>query len=464
MKGKIMTERKKDLTTGPVFSQMLKYALPLMATGILQLLYNAADTIVVGRFSAESETSLAAVGSTGSLTTLILNLILGLSAGATVVVAQAYGAKDKEAVEKAVHTAMAISVIGGIIFGLIGFFGARTFLGLMDSPPDVIGKASLYMRICFIGVPVNVIYNFGSSILRATGDTKRPLIILSTTGIINVLLNLFLVVVFKMDVAGVAIATVVSQLLSAIAVVYILLRSDDWVKLSFSKLKIDKRQLAGILRMGIPSGIQSSMFGISNVIVQTAVNSLSTAMMAGNTIAANLGGFTYTVMNSFFHATLAFTGQSYGARNYSRVNRVLWIGIIQVTVVGLTVGCGELLFGEQLVGLYNKDPEVMGAAIYRMSIMLPTYFLCGIMEVVAASLRGMGCSVIPMISSVFGACLVRSGWILIVFEAYRTPLALYASYPVSWLSTLLLHTITLVIVKWRQRAVRVKDGPVAENI
>lgn len=443
-------QQKKDLTTGPVFSQMLRYALPMMLTGVLQLLYNAADTVVVGRFSLEAETSLAAVGSTGSLTTLILNLILGLSAGATVVVAQAYGAKDRDAVEKAVHTSMAISIVGGIIFGIIGFIGARQFLTWMDSPPDVIGKATLYMRICFIGVPANIVYNFGSSILRATGDTQRPLIILSSTGVINVLLNLLLVIVFKMDVAGVAIATITAQYLSAVAVVFILIRSDDWIRLSVSKIGIDRQSIMRIARMGIPSGVQGSMFSISNVIIQSAVNSFPTPLIAGNTIAANLGGFTYTVMNSFFHATLAFTGQSFGARKYRRVNRVLLIGVIQVTVFGLAMGLGELALGEQLAGLYNKEPEVIAAAIYRMSMLLPTYFICGIMEIFAGSLRGMGCSLVPMISSVFGACIIRSWWTIVVFGAFGTPFSLYISYPISWLVTLILHIITLIVVKKRQ--------------
>lgn len=450
--------QKKDLTSGPVFSQMLMYALPVMLTGVLQLLYNAADTVVVGRFSPTSESSLAAVGSTGALTSLILNVILGLSAGATVVVAQAYGAKDRDAVEKAVHTSIAVSIIGGIIFGLIGFFGAEFFLTLMDSPPDVIGKATLYMRICFIGVPANILYNFGSSILRAVGDTKRPLIILSSTGIVNVLLNLLLVIFFRLDVAGVAIATIAAQYLSAVAVVIILIRSEDWIRLSLRDIRVDKKAFLKMARVGIPSGVQGSMFAISNVIIQSAVNSLSTPMIAGNTIAANLGGFTYTVMNSFFHATIAFTGQSFGAKKYKRVNSVLWIGVLQVTFFGLAMGLGEVAMGEVLVGLYNKEPEVIAAAVYRMSILLPTYFICGIMEVFAGSLRGMGYSLVPMLSSVFGACIVRSWWVIVVFGATESRFWLYISYPVSWLITLFLHMITMVVVKKRQNTLLKKTA------
>ena len=367
-------------------------------------------------------------------------------------VAQTYGAKEREEVEKAVHTSIAVGIIGGILFAIVGFFGARFFLTLMDSPENVIGKAALYMRICFIGVPANILYNFGSSILRATGDTRRPLIILSSTGIVNVLLNLLLVIVFKLDVAGVAIATITAQYLSAVAVIILLVRSDDWIKLRIRNIGIDKRMLLRIARVGIPSGIQGSMFSISNVIVQSAVNSLPTHMIAGNTIAANLGGFTYTINNSFFHATLAFTGQSYGAKKYARINKVLAVGLIQVTVVGFAFGMGEFLLGETLAGLYNKDPQVIAAAVFRMSILLPTYFTCGIMEVLAGNLRGMGYSLVPMLSAVFGACIIRSWWTIVVFGTYGTPFSLYISYPISWLVTVLLHTITLIVVKRQQKA------------
>ncbi|MBQ9115411.1 MAG: MATE family efflux transporter [Clostridia bacterium] len=454
----ITTKKKKDLTEGSIFKGMIAYAVPLMLTGLLQLFYNAADTVVVGQFSAEAETSLAAVGSTGSLTTLILNLILGLSAGTTVVVAQRYGSKDYEGVERAVHTSIAVSVIGGLFFAMIGFFGARVFLGLMDSPPDVIGKATLYMRICFIGVPANVIYNFGSSILRATGDTKRPLIILSTTGMINVLLNLLLVIVFHLDVAGVAIATITSQYLSAIIIILILLNRNDCLKLDLKKLSIHKETMLVIVRVGLPSGVQGCMFSISNVLIQSAVNSLPTATIAGNTIAANLGGFTYTVMNSFYQAELAFAGQNYGAKRQDRVNASLWIGLAQVAVVGFSFGMGELLLGRQLAALYNSDPIIIEAAYYRMSMLLPTYFLCGMMEVMVGNLRGMGCSFVPMLSSVFGACIFRSGWILIVFERLGTPFSLYISYPISWLLTLVLHAITLAVVRSRHRTPSHEEG------
>lgn len=452
------TVKSKDLTEGPLFSRIFLYSLPMMLTGILQLLYNAADTVVVGRFSADSTTSIAAVGSTGSLTNLILNLILGLSAGTSVVVAQAYGAKNKRDVDNAVHTSMAISLVGGIFFAAIGFFGARYFLGLMDSPDDVIGKATLYMKICFLGVPASVIYNFGSSIVRATGDTKRPLIILSSAGVINVLLNLFFVIVFEMDVAGVALATIISQYVSAIAILCILIRTDDCIRFNPKRLRIEKGMALKIMRVGLPSGIQGCMFSISNVLIQSAVNVFPNEVIAGNTVGSNLEGFTYTVMNSFHHATLAFSGQNYGAKKYHRLNRILLYSLIQVTAVGLIFGFGELALGRQLASIYDENAAIIDAAVYRMQMILPGYFMCGIMEVLVGQLRGMGNSFVPMLSSVFGACIFRSAWILTVFASNKTQFVLYVSYPISWFITIILHTVTLVVVYKRLKRSSARDN------
>lgn len=451
-------KKRDDLTEGPLFSQIFFYALPMMLTGILQLLYNAADTVVVGQFSDDPTTSLAAVGSTGALTNLILNLVLGLSAGTSVVVAQAYGAKNKRDVESAVHTSIAVSIIGGIVFGAIGVIGARSFLGLMGSPADVIGKASLYMRICFLGTPANIIYNFGSSILRATGDTKRPLVILSSTGIVNVVLNLFFCIVFNMDVAGVALATIISQYLSAVAVIYILMKSDDCIRFVPKNLRIDKGMAQKIVRIGLPSGIQGCMFSISNVLIQSAVNIFPNEVIAGNTVGSNLEGFTYTVMNSFHHATLAFSGQNYGAKKYHRLNKILFYSLIQVTTVGLLFGFGELLLGRQLASIYNDEPAIIEAAVYRMRMILPAYFLCGVMEVLVGQLRGMGYSFVPMLSSVFGACIFRSAWILTVFKIYETQFILYISYPISWLLTVVLHCVTLVVAYIKLKKIKEEEA------
>ena len=439
--------KKSNLIEGPIFGRIFTYALPMMLTGILQLLYNAADTVVVGRFSENAEISLAAVGSTGSLTTLILNLILGLSAGSTVVVAQAYGAKNAREVERAVHTSIAISIIGGIVFALIGMIGARFFLGLTGVSDDVIGKATLYMRICFSGVPASIIYNFGSAILRATGDTKRPLIILSTTGIVNVVFNLIFVIVFRLDVAGVALATIIAQYLSAAVVLILLIRSNDCIKLSLKALRLDKSITVKIIRIGLPSGIQGCMFSISNVIIQSSVNTFPEHVVAGNTVGGNLEGFTYVAMNSFHHAALAFSGQNYGAKKYTRLNRILLFSLIQVIAVGFLFSFAELFFGENLVHLYNDEPQIVEAALNRMRIVLPLYCLCGAMEVLVGQLRGMGYSFVPMISSVLCACVFRSLWAIFVFGHFGTPFWLYISYPISWALTVILHGLTLTVVK-----------------
>lgn len=436
--------KKNDLTQGPLFSGIFKYAFPMLLTGILQLLYNAADIVVVGNFSKEATSSLAAVGSTGSLTNLVLNLILGLSAGTLVVVAQAYGAKKTEDVEKAVHTSIAVSIVGGIIFGIIGFIGAKTFLQLMDSPDDVIDKATLYMKICFCGVPANVIYNFGSSIIRAAGDTKRPLIILSLSGIVNIVLNLVFVIAFGLDVAGVALATIISQYLSAVAIIIMLMKSNDCIRFYPKRMRIDKKSLISIIRFGLPTGIQGSMFSISNVLVQSSVNLFSTAQIAGNTVGSNIEGFVYTSMNSFAQATLTFTGQNYGANKNDRIKKTLWYSVIQVTVIGLVFGYTALFFGKLLAGIYNPDPQVIDAAYTRMSIILSTYFLCGLMDVFGSQLRGLGYSFTAMLSSVFGACIFRSVWILTIFKIHQTPTSLYITYPLSWIITLLLNAVILV--------------------
>lgn len=436
--------KKNDLTQGPLFSGIFKYAFPMLLTGILQLLYNAADIVVVGNFSKEATSSLAAVGSTGSLTNLVLNLILGLSAGTLVVVAQAYGAKKTEDVEKAVHTSIAVSIVGGIIFGIIGFVGAKTFLQLMDSPDDVIDKATLYMKICFCGVPANVIYNFGSSIIRAAGDTKRPLIILSLSGIVNIVLNLVFVIAFGLDVAGVALATIISQYLSAVAIIIMLMKSNDCIRFYPKRMRIDKKSLISIIRFGLPTGIQGSMFSISNVLVQSSVNLFSTAQIAGNTVGSNIEGFVYTSMNSFAQATLTFTGQNYGANKNDRIKKTLWYSVIQVTVIGLVFGYTALFFGKLLAGIYNPDPQVIDAAYTRMSIILSTYFLCGLMDVFGSQLRGLGYSFTAMLSSVFGACIFRSVWILTIFKIHQTPTSLYITYPLSWIITLLLNAVILV--------------------
>ncbi|MBQ7982869.1 MAG: MATE family efflux transporter, partial [Clostridia bacterium] len=347
-----------NMCEGPLLSKLVLFAVPLMLSSILQLLYNAADVIVVGKFAGS--TALAAVSSTGSLINLIVNLFIGLSVGANVAAARFFGAKDERGVHETVHTAMLLSIIGGIAVGIIGFFCSGTFLKWMDSPPDVIGQATLYMQIYFCGMPASMVYNFGASILRAIGDTRRPLIFLTISGIVNVILNLVLVIVFHMGVAGVAIATVVSQVLSAIFVVVCLIRAEGSAFQLFPrKLRIYRDKLQIMLRTGIPAGIQGSVFSISNVLIQSSINSFGSIAMAGNGAAGNIEGFIYVAMNAFHHAALTFASQNLGAHNLARIRRVAVTCVLIVTVVGLALGGAALLCGEMLLSIYDSDPAVI---------------------------------------------------------------------------------------------------------
>ncbi len=434
-----------EFTDGPIFFRLIWFALPIMASGVLQLLYNMADNVVVGKFSGDP-TALAAVGSTGSLTNLILNLLLGLAVGSGVIVAQCFGAKRPEEISKAVHTSMAISIIGGIIFAVLGFFAARPLLIMMGTKADALDGATLYLRIICCGIPASSVYNYGASILRSVGDSKRPLIILATTGLVNVLLNLFFVVVCHMTVDGVALATISSQYLSAIAVVFILINTDDSYKLELKKMHIDPKMFGKILRVGIPSGINGMMFSLSNVMIQSSINTFPTAVVSGNTAAVSIDGFTYTVMNSFYHSALTFTGQNFGAGKIRRIYRVLFYSLIQVAVVGLVSGWLEIAFAEELASLFvdmtiPEAPLIVEAAVVRLEFMLKWYFLCGIMEVFTGHLRGLGHSVMPMLCSLFGACIFRIFWVMVIFpmEQFNSQVGLYTSFPISWILTIMLY-------------------------
>ncbi len=441
-----------NMSEGPLFPKLILFAIPLMLSGLLQLLYNAADVIVVGKFAGS--TALAAVSSTGSLINLIVNLFIGLSVGANVAVARFYGAKDDKGVKETVHTSMLLSIIGGIVIGLIGFFCAYTFLVWMGSPDDVIDQATLYLKIYFLGLPASMIYNFGASILRAIGDTRRPLIFLSVSGLVNVGLNMLLVIVFHMGVAGVAIGTIVSQCISAVCVVVCLLRAKGAAfQLHLSKLHIYHDKLWIIARTGIPAGIQSSVFSISNVLIQSSINSFGSDAMAGNGAAANIEGFVYVAMNAFHHAAMTFTSQNLGARNFKRIRRVIIDCTILVTVVGFGIGALVLYFAEPLVSIYNDDPTIIAYGVARMSIICLPHFFCGIMDVFCGQLRGIGSSVAPMLISLIGACGTRIVWIYTVFQWNRTLQCLYISYPVSWALTALAQIICYLIMIRRVRAV-----------
>lgn len=433
-------EKNNDLTSGPLTIKIIKFIIPLMLTGILQLLYNAADSIVVGHYDGSS--ALAAVSSVGALINLLVNAFMGLSVGAAVVVAQDYGAKDYEGVSKTVHTSYLISIIGGIVVGAIGLIFSRQFLIWMESPEDVLPLSTEYLMIYFIGTPANMAYNFGASILRSVGDTKRPLYFLTISGLVNIVLNLVLVIVFHMGVAGVAYATIISQILSAVMVIVYMMKSKDCVRFVPKKMRIYGDKLKKMLYIGLPAGFQGTVFSLSNVVIQSAVNSFGSLVMAGNGAASSLEGFTYTAMNSVYQASLTFVGQNVGAKKYDRINKVQGVCLVLVTIIGLVFGVTTYCLGEPLLSIYlPNDPEAIPYGIIRMSYIALPYFLCGMMEVMVGGQRGMGMSFIPMINALLGSCVLRIVWISTVFAADPTLFTLYISYPISWIVTTLAHTV-----------------------
>ncbi|MBQ7358771.1 MAG: MATE family efflux transporter [Lachnospiraceae bacterium] len=445
-----MSSSKKyeiDMCNGPLFGKIVLFSLPLMLSGILQLLFNAADMIVVGRWAGSS--ALAAVGSTGSLVNLIVNVFIGLSVGSNVLVARYYGGGQDKELSDTVHTAIFVSVISGIALIFIGCFVAPKALLLMGTPEDVLPQAVLYIRIYFCGMPAMMLYNFGSSILRAVGDTKRPLYYLSAAGVINVVLNLVFVIVFHLGVAGVALATTISQVVSAVLVVRCLMNSDGPYKLDLRALRISKHKLGMMVRIGLPAGFQGAVFSVSNVLIQSSVNSFGSLAMAGNSAAANLEGFVYTAMNTFHQTAVSFTSQNYGARNYKRIGRILLICCLSVTVVGLVLGSVFYLLSGSLLQLYSDDPVVIDYGINRLFYICLPYFLCGLMDTLVGVIRGMGYAVMPMIVSLSGACLLRVIWIYTIFQEYRSLKVLYLSYPFTWTVTSLVHLLCFGVVYYK---------------
>lgn len=442
-----------DMCNGPVLKKILIFSIPLMLSGVLQLLFNAADIIVVGRFAGSQ--SLAAVGSTTALINLLINIFIGLSVGANVVVARAYGGRRDKDVSEAVHTAIAVSIVSGVILIVMGFVFSRLMLELMGTPDDVIDKAVLYMRIYFAGMPVVMLYNFGSAILRAVGDTRRPLYFLSIAGAVNIVLNLFFVIVMHLDVAGVALATVISQCISSGLVLRCLAKSEGGLKLELSKLKIHRKKMLQIFKIGLPAGMQGAIFSVSNVLIQSSVNSFGSIAMAGNAASANIEGFVYNAMNAVYQTNLSFTSQNIGGKKYTRVNRILFACLGTVTVVGMILGFGAYAIGDELLLIYSTDPEVIRFGMLRMSIIATTYFTCGWMDTMVGSLRGMGYSVLPMIVSLTGACGLRILWIFTIFAQQRTLTSLYISYPVSWVITAGVHMLCYFLIK---RKLPKKDG------
>lgn len=433
-----------DMCHGPILSKILLYAIPLMLSGILQLLFNAADIVVVGQFAGSK--SLAAIGSTGSLTNLLVNVFIGLSIGSKVRIAGFYGAGKTREIGETVHTAISLSLISGVILAVLGIVLSKPLLGLMGTPDDVIDEAALYMRIYFVGMPAMLLYNFGSSVLRAVGDTKRPLYYLSIAGALNICLNLFFVIVFHMDSAGVALATVISQCLSAALVVRCLVRSEGAIHLSLKGLRIYKQQLSGILRIGLPAGLQSALFSIANVVLQSSVNSFGSSVMAGRAASANVEGFIYVSMNAMHQTTVSFVSQNLGGRKFDRIKKIVPECVAAVIVIGLGVGWLAILFGKQLLGIYSDDPAVVKYGMQCLRLVGATYFLDGIMEVLFGAIRGLGYSVMPMIVTLVGACGFRVLWVYTVFRKYHDLTVLLTALPVSWLLTSIAHLICLVIV------------------
>lgn len=436
-----------DMCSGSILKKMIVFAVPLMCSGILQLLFNAADVIVVGRFAGDN--SLAAVGATTSLIHLLTNLFIGLSVGGNVLVARYYGAKKEQDLTETIHTAIALSLVSGIFLTIIGIVGAPKVLSLMSTPPEVFDKSVLYLRIYFAGMTATMVYNFGSAIMRAVGDTKRPLYFLTAAGIINVCLNLIFVIRFKMDVAGVGLATVISQIVSAVLIVKCLMENEGFLKLNLKLIRFTGNKLSQIVKIGLPAGLQGTLFSLSNVVIQSSINSFGAIVVAGSAAAANVEGFGYVAMNAFHQAAISFTSQNVGAKRYERVNRILIRAMGCAAVVGIVFAGLMLAGGRQVLGLYTSSSEVIDAGMVRIYMVPTTYFIAGMMDVLVGSLRGLGYSVVPMIVSLLGICGIRILWIWTIFplESFHNPYMIYITYPLTWVITTTAHFISFVIIR-----------------
>ena len=429
-----MKRKNRDMLHGPLLGSVIRYTIPIILTSWLQLLFNAADLVIVGQFDGSH--SLAAVGATGAITNLIINLFIGLSVGAGVSVAHGLGSNDHQAVHRTIHTAIPAAIVSGIFLTIVGVLCSRTFLLWMDTPESILDAATIYMQVYFGGMVFNMVYNFVASILRAAGDTKSPLIFLAVSGLINVGLNVVFVRVLYMNVAGVALATAISQAISAVLVVITLMRRTDACRLEWKKIRFYKPQLLKMIRIGLPAGVQGSMFSISNVMIQSSINSFGDVVMSGNTAAANIEGFIFTAMNAFHQTAVNFTGQNVGAGQYDRVKRILWTCLGSVALTGAVLGGVAYVFGPQLLGIYITDSaKAVEYGIVRLGYICAMYFICGMMDVSTGALRGMGSSLVPMVISVLGVCGIRLLWIATVFRAYHTTDCLYISYGVSWTIT-----------------------------
>ena len=434
-----------DMCNGSILDKLVSFSIPLMLSGILQLLFNAVDIIVVGQFTGNE--ALAAVGSTTALINVFVNLFIGISLGASVLAARFYATGQEKEMSETVHTSITLALIGGIAMGIIGVIAAKGALDLMDTPDNVLNLSTLYMRIYFMGMPFFMLYNYGAAILRAVGDTKRPLLFLIISGATNVVLNLLLVIQFHLGVAGVAIATVISQCISCILVLRCLYLSDGSYQLRFNKLGMKTRYVKQIFQIGIPAGIQSTIINFSNVLLQSSVNSFGSVAMAGYTAANNILGFLYVSVNSITQACMSFTSQNYGVRKFKRMDKVLLECLGLTVIVALVLGGGSYLFGAELMHIYTKSTNVIECGIDIMLYTTVTYFLCGIMDLLPGALRGMGHSTVPMILSVIGTVGTRIVWIYVIFPCHRSLDFLFISYPVSWLLTIVMQVICFYFVR-----------------
>ena len=434
-----------DMCNGSILDKLVSFSIPLMLSGILQLLFNAVDIIVVGQFTGNE--ALAAVGSTTALINVFVNLFIGISLGASVLAARFYATGQEKEMSETVHTSITLALISGIAMGIIGVIAAKGALELMDTPNNVLNLSTLYMRIYFMGMPFFMLYNYGAAILRAVGDTKRPLLFLIISGATNVVLNLLLVIQFHLGVAGVAIATVISQCISCILVLRCLYLSDGSYQLRFNKLGMKTRYVKQIFQIGIPAGIQSTIINFSNVLLQSSVNSFGSVAMAGYTAANNILGFLYVSVNSITQACMSFTSQNYGVHKFKRMDKVLLECLGLTVIVALVLGGGSYLFGAELMHIYTKSTKVIECGVDIMLYTTVTYFLCGIMDLLPGALRGMGHSTVPMILSVIGTVGTRIVWIYVIFPCHRSLDFLFISYPVSWLLTIVMQVICFYFVR-----------------
>ena len=435
------------MCNGTIMDKLISFAFPLMLSGILQLMFNAVDIIVVGRFSGSQ--ALAAVGSTTALINVFVNLFIGISLGANVLAARFYAAGREEEMSQTVHTAITLALISGVVMAFVGVLFAKGALELMGTPDDVISQSTLYMRIYFMGMPFFMLYNYGAAILRAIGDTKRPLIFLIISGIANAALNMILVILFHMGVAGVAIGTIISQLISCVLVLTCLYRSEGSYQLRFSKLKINGAYMEQIFQVGVPAGIQSTVINLSNALLQSSVNSFGSIAMAGYTAANNILGFLYMSVNSITQACMSFTSQNYGVGKLKRMDKVLRDCAILSISIAAVLGGLAYSFGPQILTVYTSDPKVINCGMEILAYTSITYFLCGIMDLFPGALRGMGYSAVPMVLSVIGTVGTRIVWVFGIFPNHRSLSVLFVSYPVSWILTIVLQVMCFYFVRKR---------------